>query len=76
MSISNTPAASPTFDEIRTHLLEIDPGLRTQTLEPVVIPAELLALETVNTKGFCHRPYVSGKSDVVVMYAGLCRADH
>lgn len=39
----------PTFQEIRTHLLEIDPDLRTQTQEPVALPPELLALEKLNT---------------------------
>ncbi|WP_448650409.1 membrane-targeted effector domain-containing toxin [Pseudomonas fluorescens] len=45
----STPSAVPTFQEIRTHLLEIDPDLRTQTKLPVVLPAELLALEKLNT---------------------------
>ncbi|UXZ20912.1 membrane-targeted effector domain-containing toxin [Pseudomonas sp. YeP6b] len=49
MSTPNTLAAVPTLQEIRTHLLEIDPGLRTQTKLPVVLPAELLALEKLNT---------------------------
>lgn len=49
MSTSNTPAASPTLQETRTHLLEIDPELRTQTQEPVALPPELLALEKLNT---------------------------
>ncbi len=49
MSTSNTPAASPTLQEIRTHLLEIDPALRTQTQQPAVVPPELLALEKLNT---------------------------
>ncbi|WLH82958.1 membrane-targeted effector domain-containing toxin [Pseudomonas sp. FP2338] len=49
MSTPSPTSASPTFQENRTHLLEIDPGLRTQTLEPVVLPPELLALEAVNT---------------------------
>lgn len=49
MSTPSPTSASPTFQEIRTHLLEIDPGLRTQTQEPVVLPAELHALEQLNT---------------------------
>ncbi|KAF2411008.1 C-terminal region of Pasteurella multocida toxin residues 569-1285 [Pseudomonas antarctica] len=45
----STPPAVPSLQEIRTHLFEIDTDLRTQTKLPVVLPAELLALETLNT---------------------------
>ncbi|WP_438868975.1 dermonecrotic toxin domain-containing protein [Pseudomonas sp. L1(2025)] len=49
MSTPTPISASPTLQEIRTHLLEIDPELRTQTQEPVALPPELLALEKLNT---------------------------
>ncbi|SDU33412.1 membrane-targeted effector domain-containing toxin [Pseudomonas orientalis] len=49
MSTSNLPPASPTHQELHTHLLEIAPSLRSQTRRPVVLPPELLALEKLNT---------------------------
>lgn len=49
MSTPNPTSAAPTLQEIRTHLLEIDPDLRTQTRQPSVLPPELLALEKLNT---------------------------
>lgn len=49
MSTPNDPLPRPTFQELRTHVLEIDPELRSQTRLPVQMPAELLALETLNT---------------------------
>ncbi|WPN96585.1 membrane-targeted effector domain-containing toxin [Pseudomonas sp. MUP55] len=49
MSASNNPVPRPSFQELRTHVLEIDPDLRSQTRLPVKLPAELLALEKLNT---------------------------
>ncbi|SDZ55153.1 membrane-targeted effector domain-containing toxin [Pseudomonas salomonii] len=49
MSTPNPTSAAPTLQEIRTHLLEIDPDLRTQTRQPAALPPELLALEKLNT---------------------------
>ncbi|AZE93239.1 hypothetical protein C4J96_1105 [Pseudomonas orientalis] len=49
MSMSTPPPASPTHQELHTHLLEIAPSLRTQARRPVALPAELLALEKLNT---------------------------
>ncbi|WP_248749885.1 membrane-targeted effector domain-containing toxin [Pseudomonas sp. MWU15-20650] len=49
MSTSSPPATTPTLQEIRGHLLEIDSGLRAQAKPPVVLPAELLALEALDT---------------------------
>ena len=49
MSTSNLPPASPTHQQLHTHLLEIAPSLRTQTKRPIALPAELLALEKLNT---------------------------
>lgn len=49
MSTSNTSPALPTPEQIRTHLLEINPDLRSQTTLAVALPAELLALEKLNT---------------------------
>ncbi|VVM65135.1 hypothetical protein PS645_01479 [Pseudomonas fluorescens] len=49
MSTPNTPSPRPTFQELRTHLLEVDPELRSKTRLPVQMPVELLALEKLNT---------------------------
>lgn len=49
MSTSTPPSTSPTLQETRTHLLEIDPALRTQTQPPATVPPQLLALEKLNT---------------------------
>lgn len=49
MSTPNPTSAAPTLQEIRTHLLEIHPDLRTQTRQPAALPPELLALEKLNT---------------------------
>ena len=49
MSTPTPNPTLPTLQEIRTHLLEIDLGLRTQTQAPVALPPELLALEKLNT---------------------------
>lgn len=49
MSTPTPNPTLPTLQEIRTHLLEIDPDLRTQTQAPVALPPELLALEKLNT---------------------------
>ncbi|GAB5336120.1 dermonecrotic toxin domain-containing protein [Pseudomonas fluorescens] len=49
MSTQYSVSAVPTLQEVRTHLLEIDPELRTQTRLPVVLPPELVALEALNT---------------------------
>ena len=49
MSTPSTLHDLPTFQDIRTHLLEIAPDLRAQTRLPVVLPAELVTLETLNS---------------------------
>ncbi|MDQ0741368.1 membrane-targeted effector domain-containing toxin [Pseudomonas sp. W4I3] len=49
MSTPNDPLPKLTLQELRTHLFEIEPDLRSQTRLPVQLPAELLALEKLNT---------------------------
>lgn len=49
MSTPKPVPASATLQEIHTHLLEIDPSLRSQTSQPAVLPPALLALEKINT---------------------------
>ncbi|MBD8151214.1 membrane-targeted effector domain-containing toxin [Pseudomonas fluorescens] len=49
MSTPTNLAPSPTFQEIRIHLLEIDPHLRAQARHSSALPQELLALEALNT---------------------------
>lgn len=73
MSTSNTPAASPTLQETRTHLLEIDPELRTQTQQPAVVPAELLALEKLNTTLISANTVLLARSRS--LFEALTRAD-
>ncbi|NVZ72411.1 membrane-targeted effector domain-containing toxin [Pseudomonas costantinii] len=48
MSTPNNPPAVPTFQTIQTHLLEIDPTLRSRTRRPIALPEALLALEKLN----------------------------
>lgn len=50
MSTPSHSPAVPTLEQVRTHLLEIDPDLRSQTRLAVQLPAELLALEALNTR--------------------------
>ena len=49
MSTPKPVPASATLQEIHSHLLEIDPSLRSQTSQPAVLPPALLALEKINT---------------------------
>ncbi|MGY2373839.1 membrane-targeted effector domain-containing toxin [Pseudomonas sp. SDO524_S393] len=46
MSTQNNPLA---LQQIHSHLLEIDPTLRPYSRRPVTLPAERLALDTLNT---------------------------
>ena len=48
MSTPNSPHALPTLQQIHRHLLEIDPTLRAHSRRPVPLPAERLALDTLN----------------------------
>ncbi|AMN77128.1 hypothetical protein [Pseudomonas azotoformans] len=48
MSTPNNRHRSPTLQQIHSHLLEIDPTLRTHSKRPVTLPAERSALETTN----------------------------
>jgi hypothetical protein len=73
MSAPNNPLPSPTLQDLRTHLLEIDPGLRSQTRRPVQLPAELLALETLNTRLIAANKLLSSQSRD--LFQALTQAD-
>ncbi|WP_338724117.1 membrane-targeted effector domain-containing toxin [Pseudomonas tolaasii] len=45
----STPNHSPALQHIHNHLLEIDPTLRPYSRRPATLPAERLALDTLNT---------------------------
>ncbi|MGY2364030.1 membrane-targeted effector domain-containing toxin [Pseudomonas azotoformans] len=73
MSTPNHPHAIPTLQQIQSHLLEIDPTLRTRSKRPFVLPAELITLEA--TSAVLKRVNAAYEQQAHALYAGLEQAD-
>ncbi len=73
MSTPSNHHRSPTQQQIYSHLLEINPTLRTHSKRPITLPAERSALETTNAT--LKRVNAAYEQQAQRLYADLERAD-